>query len=320
MCYPIKNLYFLIKNLYFPIKNHLKIKNCLILVTFSQKIFILLFKGSAKEKRFKLSPLVITIIGISFIFLMTTLGSAVVFLFKNKVSEKINSLFLGFASGIMIAASVWSLLLPSIEQSSDFGKLNFLPASVGIIVGCLFLVIMDKLVPHILSDKSKFKAQNTQNKKGRLSKSGKIFLVVTLHNIPEGLAVGLAFGNAFVLGQTSAFMSALWLAIGLGLQNLPEGTAVSLPMKEQLGSKKKAFVFGMMSGVVEPIMAVIGIWLSTSLSHLMPWFLSFSAGAMLFVVAEELLPEAKNSHPSSIGSWGFIIGFVLMMILDVALG
>ena len=261
-----------------------------------------------------MSNIAITIIGISFIFLMTTLGSAVVFLFKNRISERANSLFLGFASGLMIAASVWSLILPSIEQSENLGNLDFLPASCGIILGCIFLVIMDKLLPYLL------KKDRKSGQKQRLSKSGKLFLAVTLHNVPEGLAVGLAYGNAFIIGEVSAFMSALWLAIGIGLQNFPEGSAISLPMKEQLGSKKKAFLFGTLSGLVEPIMACVGIWLSTSLSHLMPWFLSFSAGAMLFVVAEELLPDAKNSHPSNIGSWGFIFGFVLMMILDVALG
>lgn len=265
-----------------------------------------------------MSRLAITAIGIIFIFLMTTIGSAVVFCFKKGTSSKINSLFLGFASGLMIAASVWSLLLPSIEQSKDLGKFSFIPASCGIILGCLFLVLMDKVIPYFLNRKSK--NESALPKKRGLSKSSKLFLAVTLHNIPEGLAVGLAFGNAFIASETSAFYSALWLAIGIGLQNLPEGAAISLPMKEQLHSSKKAFLFGFLSGVVEPIMALIGIWLSTSLAYLMPWFLAFSAGAMLFVVAEELLPDAKNGYPSNIGSLGFIFGFVVMMILDVALG
>ncbi len=268
-----------------------------------------------------MNGLTLTILGISFIFLMTTLGSTVVFLFRRRVSEKLKSLFLGFASGVMIAASVWSLLLPSIEQSSQMGKLNFLPAAIGIILGCLFLIIMDKIIPYFLK-KEKNDIQNKEffQKKHGLSKSTKLFLAVTLHNIPEGLAVGLAFGNAFILGDTSAFYSALWLAIGIGLQNLPEGVAISLPMKEQLGSSKKAFFFGTFSGLVEPVMAVVGIYLAKVLSNLMPWLLSFSAGAMLFVVAEELLPDAKNSHSGNIGPCGFIVGFVLMMVLDIALG
>lgn len=258
--------------------------------------------------------LTITIIGVSFIFLMTTLGSGVVFLLRKNVSSNFNSLFLGFASGLMIAASVWSLILPAIDQSQTWGDLSFLPVSIGIVLGCAFLELLNKLLPCI------FNKKNKTDKKVGLSKSSKLFLAVTLHNIPEGLAVGLAFGNAFIAGETSVFYSALWLAIGIGIQNFPEGTALSLPLKEKFGSKTKAFWFGTLSGVVEPIMAVIGIFLSTLLSSLMPWFLSFSAGAMLFVVAEELLPDAKNTCQTNISTWGFIIGFVLMMILDVALG
>lgn len=260
-----------------------------------------------------MSNIWITIIGISFIFLMTTLGSSVVLFLKKEVSEKFNSLFLGFASGIMIASSVWSLILPSIEQSSNFGKFNFFPASVGIILGGLFLVFMDKFIPYILS-------RGNKKDMTAVSKPTILFISITLHNVPEGLAVGLAFGGAFVVGTSSAFYSALWMAIGIGLQNFPEGTAVSLPMKEKLNSKRKAFVYGMMSGAIEPVMAVVGIFLSMALSSLMPWLFAFSAGAMLFVVAEELLPDARSLHPSKISTWGFIIGFVLMMILDVALG
>ena len=268
-----------------------------------------------------MSSTAITTIGIVFIFLMTTLGSAVVFLFRKNISGKVNSIFLGFASGLMIAASIWSLILPAIEQSAFMGSFSFVPASCGIILGCLFLVLMDKFIPYLLYRKNKKKDKNQETAPKRsLSKSAKLFLAVTLHNIPEGLAVGLAFGNAFIASQTSAFYSALWLAIGIGLQNLPEGAAVSLPMKEQLGSNKKAFLFGTFSGIVEPFMALLGIWLSTSLSQLMPWFLSFSAGAMLFVVAEELIPDSKTSFSGNIGTWGFIAGFVIMMILDVALG
>lgn len=259
-----------------------------------------------------LNNTLITIIGILFIFVMTSLGGAVVFLFKKELSKNINSLFLGFASGLMIAASVWSLIIPSINQSENLGNLSFIPAMVGIFLGCLFLVIMDNFIPFLLRKKN--------NKVEKLTKSSKLFLAVTLHNIPEGLAVGLAFGNAFVLGQSSAFYAALWLAIGIGIQNFPEGAAISLPMKQELKSKMKAFFYSVLSGVVEPIMAVLGVFLATSLSSIMPWLLAFSAGAMLFVVAEELLPESKISVETNIGTWGFIFGFVLMMVLDVALG
>lgn len=260
-----------------------------------------------------MSTTLITIIGLGFIFLMTSLGSAIVFLFKKNISDKLNSLFLGFASGLMIAASIWSLIIPALENADYMAKLNVLPVTIGIVLGCLFLVVMDKAVPYLLYKKRK-------NRPKRLGKSATLFLAVTIHNIPEGLAVGLAYGGAFIAGQMSAFYSALWLAIGIGIQNFPEGAAVSLPMKEKLGSKTKAFLYGSASGIVEPIMALIGIWLSTSLAHLMSWFLAFSAGAMLFVVAEELLPDAKNAYPSKISTWGFIGGFVLMMILDVLLG
>ena len=275
-----------------------------------RKIFILILgsfcSSYAKEKI--LSGYLIATIGITFIFFMTTMGSAVVFLFKKSISDRLNSMFLGFASGIMIAASIWSLIIPSLEQSSDYGNFSFIPATIGIIGGCVFLVIMDKFLPFLLKGKN-----------AEFSKPTTLFLAITLHNIPEGLAVGLAFGNAFASSDISFFYSALWLAIGIGVQNFPEGAAVSLPMKSQLNSKCKAFLYGSLSGIIEPFMALIGIWLSTSLSSVMPWFLSFSAGAMLFVVAEELLPEAKNSYPSKVSSWGFIAGFIIMMILDVVL-
>lgn len=251
----------------------------------------------------------IIILGIFFIFAMTTLGSAVVFFFKKEVSDKCNSMFFGFASGLMVAASIWSLIIPAIEGSESFGKLAFLPAVIGIILGGGFLVLIDK----ILTIKGKKEEKH-------LSKTSKIFLAVTLHNLPEGLAVGLSFGSAMVIGTGSALMGALGLAIGIGVQNFPEGAGISLPMLRKTKNKWRSFLFGTLSGAVEPVMAVIGFFLSTSLTSLMPWFLSFSAGAMLFVVAEELIPEAKFSDKSSIGAWGFLIGFVIMMALDVALG
>ena len=244
---------------------------------------------------------------------MTVLGGSIVFLFKKNLSGKLNSLFLGFASGLMIAASIWSLIIPAIEQSSSYGSLKFLPASIGIILGALFLVLLSQFLPYLINGRK-------TNKKQALSKPAKLFLAVTLHNIPEGLAVGLAFGNAFLIGELSAFYSALWLAIGIGIQNFPEGSAVSLPLGQSLKSSKKAFCYSLLSGVVEPIMAVVGIFLASILSSVMPWLLALSAGAMLFVVAEELLPDTKASHPSNIGAWGLIAGFVVMMILDVALG
>lgn len=260
-----------------------------------------------------MSNITITILGISFIFVMTVLGGGIVFLFKKDLNKKFNSLFLGFASGLMIAASIWSLILPAIEQSAGYGLLNFLPASLGIIIGATFLVVVAKLIPFLLNRK---KGVVTKE----MTRPAKLFLAVTLHNIPEGLAVGLAFGNAFLIGEVSAFYSALWFAIGLGIQNFPEGSAVALPLSCAFNSKKKAFFYNILSAAVEPIMAIIGVLLATALSSIMPWLLAMSAGAMLFVVADELLPDTKENHPSNIGAWGLIIGFVIMMILDVALG
>lgn len=259
-----------------------------------------------------MSNLAILIIGVSFIFLMTTLGSAIVFFFKRPVKDKIKSLMLGFASGLMIATSVWSLLLPAIEQSAHYGKWSFLPATIGTIVGCLFLVVLDKVIPFLLKKHDK--------EDDAIAKSQKLFFAVTLHNVPEGLAVGLAFGSAVVSAQTSIYLSALWLAIGIGLQNFPEGSAISLTVKEVSGSTKRGFWYGFLSGVIEPIMAVLGIFLATAISSIMPWILAFAAGAMLFVVVEELMPEVKVADKGKIGSWGFIAGFVIMMILDVAFG
>ena len=254
-----------------------------------------------------MSGVAIAAIGIGFLFLMTTLGGAVVFFFKKPMSPKGNSLFLGFASGLMIAAAVWSLILPALDSSQQLGVLSFLPAAVGIVLGAGFLVFMDKGLPQI------FKLKKHES-------SGLMFLAVTLHNIPEGLVVGLAFGNAFQIGQSSAFMSALWLAIGIGLQNLPEGSALAIPLKEKYKSCKKAFVFAFLSGVVEPIAAFAGVFLACVLTPVMPYLLAFAAGSMIFVVAHELVPEAKDHTGSYIGSWGFILGFVVMMVLDVALG
>lgn len=257
----------------------------------------------------------ITILGFSIIFIMTTLGSAVVFMFKGDISHRTNSILLGFAAGIMIAASVWSLLLPSISQSASLGSLNWLPASVGFIIGGLFLVVIDKLVPHIHSGTGEEEGPHTH-----LKKSAKLFLAVTIHNIPEGLAVGFAFGAASVAGDTASYMAALGLAIGIAVQNFPEGAAVSLPMRKATRSKKRAFWYGTGSGAVEPVAAIAGYFLSSQLSELQPWFLAFAAGAMIFVVAEDLIPDANIVENTHTGTWGVMLGFVVMMILDVALG
>jgi ZIP family zinc transporter len=255
------------------------------------------------------------IFGISIIFVMNTLGSALVYFFKKEISGKVNTLFLGFASGIMIAASIWSLLLPSIEGSENLGKFNFLPAAVGFILGGFFLVLLDKVVPHMHGGTNLEEGPHTS-----LKKSTKLFLAVTIHNIPEGLAVGFAFGAAATLGEHAAYIAAMGLAIGIGIQNFPEGAAISLPMQGVTGNKNRAFLYGMGSGAVEPVSAIIGYFLAAYIAVLQPWLLAFAAGAMIFVVAEDLIPDAQLSHNSHLGTWGVMAGFVVMMILDVALG
>lgn len=255
------------------------------------------------------------ILGISIIFLMTTLGSAIVYFFNKDISTKSNALIIGFASGVMIAASVWSLLIPSIEASESYGNFKFIPASIGFILGGLFLILIDKIVPHFHNGQ-----KEEEGPRNKLRKSTKLFLAVTIHNIPEGLAVGFAFGAAALSQDPSAYISAFGLAIGIGIQNFPEGAAISLPMRNETNSKHKAFLYGMGSGVVEPIAGMIGYYLASSLETLQPWFLSFAAGAMIFVVAEDLIPDSKVEEHPHLGTWGVMLGFVIMMILDVAFG
>ena len=261
-----------------------------------------------------MSETALTVLGFIITFAATAAGAALVFAFRT-LSEKLNTLFLGFAAGVMTAASVWSLLIPSIEQAeADYGSFSFVPAVLGFLLGGIFLVVIDKLVPHMHG------GAHEEGLHNNLKKSTKLFLAVTIHNIPEGLAVGLAFGAAAAAGEYAAFISALGLAIGMAIQNFPEGAAVSLPMKEALGSRAKAFLYGAGSGAVEPVFAVAGYFLAANLSGAQPWLLSFAAGAMLFVVAEDLIPDAKlEAHPH-LGTWGVMLGFVIMMALDVALG
>lgn len=263
-----------------------------------------------------MSDVVVTTLGICFIFIMTAAGSAVVYFFKKDISEKTNTLFLGFASGVMIAASVWSLLIPSIEEAaaSGYGKFSFAPAAVGFLLGGLFLVLLDKVVPHMHT------VGIEEGPPAKIDKSLKMFLAVMIHNIPEGLSVGFAFGVAAASGETSAVFSAFGLALGIGIQNFPEGAAVSLPIKGATGSRNKAFMYGAVSGAVEPLFAVVGYFLASYVSFLQPWLLAFGAGAMIFVVAEDLIPDSQLKEYPHLGTWAVMAGFVVMMILDVALG
>ena len=262
-----------------------------------------------------MNRILMTVIGFLVIFLATTAGSSIVWFFKKDISEKVNTVFLGFASGIMIAASVWSLLIPSMEGAADWGKWSFVPALVGFLLGGLFLVLLDHVVPHFHAGTSEEEGLPVTMKK-----STKMFLAVTIHNIPEGLAVGFAFGAAAAAGENASYVSALALAIGIAVQNFPEGAAVALPMKSVTQSRAKAFFYGTASGAVEPVFAVVGFFLASALTVLQPWFLAFAAGAMVFVVAEDLIPDSHLvSHPH-LGTWGVMFGFAFMMVLDVALG
>ncbi len=256
----------------------------------------------------------LTAFGISFIFMASTLGAAVVYCFKGELSAKINAAFLGVAAGIMIAASIWSLLLPALTQAeNDWGRYAIIPICIGFFLGATFLWAFEKCIPV----PSKNRENVSQEKKAK-----RLFLAVTLHNVPESLAVGFAFGAAWAMGTRAAFLSALGVAIGIGVQNFPEGAAVSLPMRMALQSKHKAFLYGVASGAVEPIFALFGCVFAAYLQGLQPWLLAFAAGAMLFVVARDLLPDmagegAERETCLTIGGWGVTFGFLFMMLLDV---
>lgn len=255
------------------------------------------------------------IFSLIFIFSMTTLGAAIVFCFKKEISRKFNAIFLGAASGIMIAASIWSLLLPAIEQARhNWGNFVFFPIGAGFTLGALFLFILGKIIS-LFESKTR---RGQKAKRASVSRATKLFIAVTLHNIPEGLAVGFAFGVALVMKTTATCVAALGLAVGIGIQNFPEGAAVSMPIKGASGSKLKGFLYGAASGIVEPIFALIGLFMVAYLQPLQPWLLSFSAGAMMFVVAEELIPEANAGGAATSTAWGIILGFLAMMTLDIS--
>lgn len=248
-----------------------------------------------------LRPLMLALLGTSFTFLMTALGAATVFFFARAVCERAQGALLGFAAGVMTAASVWSLILPAIEQTAAEGRLApFLPAAAGIVLGALLLALLDEF---------------TRQRGGeRVTHSDFLLLsAITLHNIPEGMAVGLAFALA---ADGEGLAGAAALALGIGVQNFPEGAAVALPVYQSGKSKRRAFWTGVLSGAVEPLFGALVVLAAAGVHALMPWLLSFAAGAMLYVVAEELLPRAGGRR----GTCGFLVGFLLMMILDVALG
>lgn len=258
--------------------------------------------------------------GTLFTFLMTTLGAAVVFLMKGSVKESTQKIFLGFAAGVMIAASIWSLLLPAMEAAGEMNVPAWIPAGGGFILGGVFLWLVDKLV-------QRFKPKQLSHG------SFLLFSAITMHNIPEGMAVGLAFaaiggcggeGVGGLLdgssGSLISYASAIGLAVGIGIQNFPEGAAISLPLRKEGLSRGKAFLYGSLTGAVEPLFGILVTLAAGFVRPMMPWLLSFAAGAMIYVVADELIPQAKDENGKGMGTFGVMIGFLIMMTLDVAFG
>ena len=254
-------------------------------------------------------------IGVLIPFLGTSLGAAMVFLIRHALRDDVQRALTGFASGVMVAASVWSLLIPALEQSASMGVWSFLPAVIGFWIGVLFLLALDHLIPHL--------HQNSAAAEGpasKLQRTTMMVLAVTLHNIPEGMAVGVVYAGWLMGSSQITAMGALSLAIGIAIQNFPEGAIISMPLRAEGMSCPKAFLSGVLSGVVEPVGAVLTIWGASLIVPALPYLLSFAAGAMLYVVVEELIPEMSQGTHSNIGTVFFAVGFSLMMVLDVALG
>lgn len=254
-------------------------------------------------------------IGLLIPFAGTTLGAAMVFFIRGEMSDFLRRLMLGFASGVMIAASVWSLLIPAINMTEETGGAGWVPAVTGFLAGVVFLLILDYIIPHLHRDTDK-----PEGKKSSLGKNTMLFLAVTLHNIPEGMAIGVVFAGLISNDVSISITAAFALSIGIAIQNFPEGAVLSVPMTGNGISKNRAFLYGVASGIVEPIGAVLTIALTSIMLPVLPYVLSFAAGAMIYVVVEELIPEAQAGDHSNIGTIGAALGFALMMLLDVALG
>ncbi|MDE6497758.1 MAG: ZIP family metal transporter [Muribaculaceae bacterium] len=248
-------------------------------------------------------------------FLGTTLGAACVFLMKEAMPGRMQKTLTGFAAGVMVAASVWSLLIPSIEMTGKEGIMSIIPALVGFPAGILFLLILDEIIPHQHID-----SNQSEGPRARISRTAKLVFAVTLHNIPEGMAVGVALAAAIEHSSYLSMAGALALSLGIAIQNFPEGAIVSMPLRSAGNSKKKSFLMGTLSGAVEPVAAVITILLASIVLPILPYLLSFAAGAMMYVVVEELIPETQEGRHSNMGTIGFALGFMLMMVLDVLLG
>ena len=257
----------------------------------------------------------IMIIGLLLPLLGTMFGSAFVFLMKDEMSVQLQKSLLGFASGVMVAASVWSLLIPAMEMEADSGKWAVVPAAVGFLLGICFLLLIDELTPHLHIGTDK-----PEGIRSHLSKTAMLALAVTIHNLPEGMAVGVVFAGAESSAAHISLASALSVSLGIAIQNIPEGAIISMPMRAAGNSRWRSFMLGSLSGVVEPIGAMAVIMLATFLTPALPYLLAFAAGAMFYVVVEELIPEASSGQHSNLSTTGFAIGFVLMMVLDVVMG
>ena len=255
------------------------------------------------------------VLGILIPFFGTMLGASMVFFMKKNINEKLEKVLLGFAGGVMIAASIWSLILPSIELSSNMGNLSFIPALVGIVLGMLFLLLLDSIIPHL-----HINSQNPEGMPSKLKRTTMLMLSVTLHNIPEGMATGIVLAGAYFGSAEISMAGALVLAVGMAIQNFPEGAVISMPLKSEGLTKSKSFLYGSASGFVEPIFAILTILFTKLVTPILPYLLSFSAGAMIYVVVEELLPESQTGNHTNMATLSFMFGFVIMMVLDVALG
>lgn len=259
-------------------------------------------------------PVLWAAVGTGFTFLMTALGAATVLVFRGRTTPSLQRIFLGFAAGVMVAASVFSLLLPAIEETEALGGIGWLPAAGGFLLGVLFLWGLDNLLPHLHPE-----AEVPEGLPSSWRRTTLMVLAVTLHNIPEGMAVGLSFALA-AQHSGGGLSAALALAIGIGLQNFPEGAAISLPLRQEGVSTGRSFLYGALSGLVEPIFGILVVLAAGAIEPFMPWLLSFAAGTMMYVVTEELIPEAHLGEHSNVGTLSVMAGFVIMMILDVALG
>lgn len=259
-------------------------------------------------------PVLWAAVGTGFTFLMTALGAATVLVFRGRTTPSLQRIFLGFAAGVMVAASVFSLLLPAIEETEALGGIGWLPAAGGFLLGVFFLWGLDNLLPHLHPE-----AEAPEGLPSSWRRTTLMVLAVTLHNIPEGMAVGLSFALA-AQHSGGGLSAALALAIGIGLQNFPEGAAISLPLRQEGVSTGRSFLYGALSGLVEPIFGILVVLAAGAIEPFMPWLLSFAAGTMMYVVTEELIPEAHLGEHSNVGTLSVMAGFVIMMILDVALG